>query len=139
MPPVTPSAMSAMIIGEWVNWRVGELNHQVTNSLSHQFLLLDLFYGLRDHFLLRDRRLLVLADRDAGRRPGEELARAGAGGDDEFERILELAAVNHENVLTMRSASPRIRGRRARSAMIILWRRSTAAARSSLTTTKSYS
>src|SRR5215467_12111669 len=122
MPPVTPSATRLMPL-----------------LVERGRCAVDLFDRFRDHFLLRDRRLLVIADLDARNRSGEELAGAGARGDDEFERIRELAAIDHENVLTMLSASPCIRRRRARSAMTMHRSRSTAAVTSSLTTTKSYS
>src|SRR4029453_14319198 len=96
----------------------------------YQLLLLDLFNGLRNHFMLCDGRLLVLADFDARRRTGEELPGAGAGSDNEFERIRELAAVNHVKVLIIVSAPGRIRSSRARSATTMLRRRSTAAVNS---------
>ena len=69
------------------------------------FCVLDLLHLLRDDFTLRDGGLLVIADVDARRRSGKQLARARAGGDHEFERVGQLAAVNHVNVLTMFSAS----------------------------------
>src|SRR5262245_11827204 len=122
MPPVTPSAtrlMRLLFRGDGVG--------------------LDLLDRPGDDFLLSDRRLLVIGDVDARRRSVEELAGAGAGGDDELERIRELAAIDHENVLTIPSASPCIRSRRARSARTMPCSRSTAAVTSSLTTTKSYS
>src|SRR5262245_22973139 len=153
MPPVTPSAINMAISGDGV-----------IESLDRRTLLLDdLLYGLRHDFLLRDGRLLVHADLHSGRGAREQLARARAGGDDEFERVRELAAVNHSgsfcgrprraarpelrvpcglrytNVLTMVSASARIRCSRARSAVKIPCNRSAAASSSSLTTTKSYS
>jgi len=46
----------------------------------------------------------AIADRDARRRSGQQLAGAGARGDDELERVGKLGAVNHQNVLTMVSA-----------------------------------
>jgi hypothetical protein len=67
MPPVTPSAIKLITIGELESWKVGELLvgiRQLTNSRIRQRLLLYLFYDLRHHFLLRDGRLLVLPDRD---------------------------------------------------------------------------
>src|SRR5262252_865555 len=122
MPPVTPSATRLMRL-----------------LAGGDGLGLDLLDRPGDDFLLRDRRLLVIGDIHARRRSVEQLARTSAGGDDELERIRELAAIDHENVLTMRSASLCIRRRRARSAMTMLRSRSTAAVTSSLTTTKSYS
>src|SRR5207249_11043958 len=70
---------------------------------------LDLLHVPRDHFLLRNRRLLVLADGDARRRSLQELARPCTGGDHEFERIGKFAAINHEKVLTMVSTAPHMR------------------------------
>ena len=49
-----------------------------------------------DDFLLGDGGLLVVADGDAWRRPGQELAGAGPGGDDELEGVGKLGTVNHE-------------------------------------------
>src|SRR3954452_16638669 len=123
MPPVTPSATRLIALLVAARRGVG----------------VDLLDRLGDHLALRDGGLLVFADIDARRRPGEQLPRARAGSDDELERILELGAVDHENVLTMSSASSCMRRSRARSAMTMLRSRSTAAVTSSLTTTKSYS
>src|SRR5689334_8889069 len=123
MPPVTPSATSAM-----------DLLHRRRRRLG-----LDLLDRAGGDLLLRDGRLLVLADRDPRRRAGQQLPRPRPGGHDEFEGVRELAAIDHENVLTIVSASPCIRCRRARSAMTMLRSRSTAPVTSSLTTTKSYS
>src|SRR5262245_16594614 len=107
MPPVTPRATSAM-----TSVGVGRFGGNLFDRLGH-------------HFALRDGGLLVVADFDAGRRSGQELAGAGAGRDDELERILELAAVNHEKVLLIVSASTRIRSSRTRSAMTMPRSRST--------------
>src|SRR4026209_982496 len=111
MPPVTPSAINPII------------DYPITRLLNDPILLrrgLDLLDRLRDDFLPRDGGLLVLADRDARRRYGQELARPGAGGHDELERVGQFAAIDHQNVLTMASACARIRDRRARSAMTML-------------------
>src|SRR6187455_3860871 len=116
MPPVTPSAISI-------------------SSLTRFLVGLQLFHRLGDHFTLRDGCLLVLADLDSRSRSGKELPGAGAGGDDEFERVGEFATVNHVKVLIIVSAPGRIRSSRARSATTMLRRRSTAAVNSSFTTT----
>src|SRR6476620_8430455 len=123
MPPVMPSAIRLIALLVAARRRRG----------------LDLLDGPGDHLALGDGGLLVFADLDARRRSGEELARTRTGGDHELEPIVELGAIVHENVLTMSSAAPCIRCRRARSAMTMQRSRSTAAATSSLTTTKSYS
>ena len=68
-------------------------------------------YGPGDDFLLRDGRLFVVGDLDPRRRSGAQLTRARARRDDELERIRELGTVDHENVLTIPSASPCIRCR----------------------------
>src|SRR3954452_23351700 len=115
------------------------MNYQLTQLPIYQILRLNLFDGLGHHFLRRDSGLLVVAHLDARRRSGQQLPGAGAGGDDELERVGELGTVNHENVLTMVSASACIRCSRARSLTTMPRRRSTAAATSSLMTTKSYS
>src|SRR5437660_364928 len=113
--------------------------------LDDPILLLDLLNLSGHHFGLRDRRLLVLADHHARRRSSDQLPGTGAGGDDELERIGELAAINHgvrapfKNELTIVSADGCIRSRRERSATTMLRSRSTADVSSSLTTTKSYS
>src|SRR6478672_8487321 len=102
------------------------MNYQVTNLLTYQILPLDCFHRLRDHFLRGDGRLLVLADADARRRAGQQLARPRPGGDDELERVGQLGTVNHAKVLTMFSAPACIRCSRARSLTTMLRRRSTA-------------
>src|SRR5207249_7435846 len=60
-----------------------------------RLLPFDLLYDLRYDFLLRDSGLLVLAHNDARGRPGHQLAGPRARGDDELERIGQLAAINH--------------------------------------------
>src|SRR3954447_6358499 len=123
MPPVTPSAtrLIALLVAAGRRSRLDFLDRP------------------GDHLALGDGGLLVFAHVDAGRRSGEQLPRPGPGRDDELESILELGGIAHENVLTISSAAPRFRCRRARSAMTMLRSRSTAAVTSSLTTTKSYS
>src|SRR3954447_325934 len=123
MPPVTPSAtrLIALLVAAGRRSRLDFLDRP------------------GDHLALGDGGLLVFAHVDAGRRSGEQLPRPGPGRDDELESILELGGIAHENVLTISSAAPRIRCRRARAAMTMLRSRSTAAVTSSLTTTKSYS
>src|SRR5437762_13749192 len=96
-----------------------------------------LLHCLRHHFLLRDRCRLVLAGGDAWRRSVEQLPRPRAGRHDELERVAKSGAINHEKVLTMVSASSRIRSSAARSAMTMLRSRSTALVSSSFTTTYS--
>src|SRR5207244_1907481 len=115
-------------------------NYQIIRLLDYQIVLflLDLRHSLRDDFLLSHRRLFVLACLDARRRACEQLARAGARGDDEFERVRQLRSINHMNVLLMVSATSRIRFNRARSASTIAWSSSTVDESSSLITMKSY-
>src|SRR5438552_18590744 len=99
MPPVTPRAIRDI---ELVSWRVGEfaiVNHQFTSSRILRLRVVDLFDRLRHDLALRDDGLLVVADLHARGRSGQELAGAGASHDDELERILELAAIDHEKVL----------------------------------------
>src|SRR5881394_3932172 len=103
------------------------MNYQITRLLDYQILPVDLFYSLRHHFLGGDGGLLVLADGDARRRAGQQLARTRAGRDDELERVGQLGTVNHAKVLTMVSAPARIRCSRARSLTTMLRRPSTAA------------
>src|SRR5712671_5402926 len=105
MPPVTPRATS-----------IGSIT---------RFLFLNLLHRVGDHFLLGHRRFLVIADGDARHRPGEQLAGAGARGDDELERVGQFASINHGNVLTMSVATPIMRLSRARSARTIPCNRST--------------
>src|SRR5581483_1691910 len=139
MPPLTPRPTSAMANRGTGNRGSGNGNDQTPRLLGDPGLPLDLLDGARQHFLLRHRRLLVQADLDARHRAGEQLSRASASRDDEFEAVGDLGLFAHANVLTIRSASGRMRPRRARSAMTMLRSRSTAAVSSSLTTTYSYS
>src|SRR5690348_3764802 len=100
MPPVTPSATRA-IGGSGKGRTVGRgssirrIDHQRSALLADAIFPGDLLHRPGDDFGLRDRRLLVIADLDARRRSGEELARARARGDHEFERVLKLGAINH--------------------------------------------
>src|SRR5438132_9336189 len=68
------------------------------------FFLVDLLHLFGDHFLLRDRGLLVFARGDARHRSRHQLTRAGAGSDDEFERVRELASVDHAVHLSERNS-----------------------------------
>src|SRR5581483_10572301 len=93
MPPVTPSAMSIGQSGE-------SLNRQI------RLLVLDLLDAPRHHFFGGDGGLLAIVHLDARRGSGEELPRTRAGGDDELERILKLAAIDHGCSNSTRRSEP---------------------------------
>ena len=113
MPPVTPSAMSMVI-----SFRTVAAAR--ARSIFSTCLVMTSCWATR--------RLLVLADRDARRRSGQELAGAGAGGHDESNELGSLLRSIIESLLlssctvvsecpvkrrAMACASPSIRVRRA--------------------------
>ena len=141
MPPVTPSAISIGTLGNLAmgNRVIGASGvYPITRcSITRSPSTFSTTFVMTSCWAIG--RLLVIAGVDARRGAGEQLARAGAGGDDELERVGQLRCGQSWNVLTMLSASGRMCASRARSASTMPRSRSTAAVSSSLTTTKSYS